>query len=204
MTTLKLRFTSRVLGTLLALFTTVQVASAYYDPGTQRWLNRDPIADRAALLPPRDTSDGLTWKSGMPGPHHYLFVRNDPLSFVDALGLTDGNPFVLPEDDPSFQLGMCISIAKRRLKEYNALVNNRGAVTGMDKWFHCVVSCEMTRACGAVDAGLIADLHEIRFPGGAADTALDQQANRTGRQLGSDCRNKKSCEQACEDSGYRK
>jgi hypothetical protein len=32
---------------LLALFSTANVASAYYDPGVQRWINRDPIRDAA-------------------------------------------------------------------------------------------------------------------------------------------------------------
>jgi hypothetical protein len=29
---------------LLALFSTPHLASAYYDPGVQRWINRDPLA----------------------------------------------------------------------------------------------------------------------------------------------------------------
>ena len=44
-------------------------ASAYYDPGVQRWINRDPIAE-----------DG--------GLNLYGFLLNDPLNEHDALGLT--------------------------------------------------------------------------------------------------------------------
>ena len=36
--------------TLPALFSVPNLASAYYDPGVQRWINRDPVADEAGLL----------------------------------------------------------------------------------------------------------------------------------------------------------
>jgi hypothetical protein len=45
-----------------------QSASAFYDPGQGRWMNRDPIAE----------ADGL---------NVYCFVRNDPVRFIDYLGL---------------------------------------------------------------------------------------------------------------------
>ena len=31
--------------TLLALLSVGQMASAYYDPGVQRWINRDPLGE---------------------------------------------------------------------------------------------------------------------------------------------------------------
>ena len=42
----------------------------YYDPETGRWLNRDPIGERGGL-------------------NVYGFVRNNPISFIDILGLCD-------------------------------------------------------------------------------------------------------------------
>ena len=36
--------------TLVALFSVPRLASAYYDPGVQRWINRDPMSDRASGL----------------------------------------------------------------------------------------------------------------------------------------------------------
>jgi uncharacterized protein RhaS with RHS repeats len=68
MTTLKLRHTSGVLITLLALFTTVQVTSAYYDPSLQRWVNIDPGHEGG-------------------GNNLYAFVRGDPQNQIDYLGL---------------------------------------------------------------------------------------------------------------------
>jgi hypothetical protein len=44
-----------------------QTASAYYDPGVQRWINRDPIAE-----------DG--------GPNLYCFVLNEPVLSLDGFG----------------------------------------------------------------------------------------------------------------------
>jgi hypothetical protein len=36
--------------TLLALLSGPHLASGYYDPGVQRWINRDPIGDNGSLL----------------------------------------------------------------------------------------------------------------------------------------------------------
>src|ERR1019366_8510878 len=60
--------------TLLALLTAPHLASAYYDPGVQRWINRDPIGTRG-------------------GVNLYGFVRNRPLGVADR----DGR---LPIDGP--------------------------------------------------------------------------------------------------------
>lgn len=46
----------------------VEVANAFYDPGLQRWINRDPIGEEGGI--------------NLCG-----FVGNDPLNGVDALGL---------------------------------------------------------------------------------------------------------------------
>lgn len=52
---------------LLALFCAPRLASAFYDPGVQRWINRGPNGE-----------DG--------GPNLYKPVLNSPLQCVDALG----------------------------------------------------------------------------------------------------------------------
>lgn len=46
----------------------VQLASAYYDPGEQRWINRDPIQE-------------------VGGPNLHTFVNNSPVLKSDAVGL---------------------------------------------------------------------------------------------------------------------
>jgi uncharacterized protein RhaS with RHS repeats len=57
----------QVVVVLLFLFSPVSV-SAYYDPGVQRWINRDPIGEPGGI-------------------NLYGFVNNNPISTVDQLGL---------------------------------------------------------------------------------------------------------------------
>jgi hypothetical protein len=50
--------------TLLALFSAPRLASGYYDPGVQRWVNRDPLdaAPKSSLwanLPAESRREGL-------------------------------------------------------------------------------------------------------------------------------------------------
>jgi len=53
---------------IAALLGMVEVANAFYDPGLQRWLNRDPIQEAGGL-------------------NLHAYVDNDPLNGSDALGL---------------------------------------------------------------------------------------------------------------------
>ena len=57
---------------LLAYWVSLCNASAFYDPGAQRWLNRDPIAERG-------------------GKNIFEFVLNSPLFWFDAFGLDQGS-----------------------------------------------------------------------------------------------------------------
>ena len=59
--------TIRLLVLIPVLLLSVGRVSACYDPGTQRWLNRDPIGE-----------DG--------GLNFYAFVLNDPANSSDPLG----------------------------------------------------------------------------------------------------------------------
>jgi uncharacterized protein RhaS with RHS repeats len=61
---------------LLAFWVGLCNASAFYDPGTQRWLNRDPIGELGGL-------------------NLYGFVSNDPLDRLDLFGESDA-----PKDQP--------------------------------------------------------------------------------------------------------
>jgi uncharacterized protein RhaS with RHS repeats len=54
--------------TLLALLAAPHLASAYYDPGVQRWINRDPVEERGGL-------------------NLYAFVVNNPIGRADSYGL---------------------------------------------------------------------------------------------------------------------
>jgi hypothetical protein len=64
-----MNLTKRVLlAALLPVFLlSAERASAYYDPGTQRWLSRDPIAERG-------------------GVNLYAFTFNNPVSVIDVFG----------------------------------------------------------------------------------------------------------------------
>jgi uncharacterized protein RhaS with RHS repeats len=61
------KYTALALGAFVFIVTT-QVASAFYDPNLQRWINRDPIQE-----------------SG--GVNLYGYVGNNPISNTDPLGL---------------------------------------------------------------------------------------------------------------------
>jgi RHS repeat-associated protein len=70
--------------TLMLLLSVTNLASAYYDPGAQRWLNRDSLGEQGFELMRRHPF------LGHPGvPNSYLFVANNPLNRVDYLGLKD-------------------------------------------------------------------------------------------------------------------
>ena len=89
---------------LLALFSAPRLASAYYDPGVQRWINRDPIHERG-------------------GVNLYTALGNAPSNAVDEDGLvytgsgyylcitdTNGNPvcqFVPPSESCGGDGNLC-------------------------------------------------------------------------------------------------
>ena len=73
--------------TLLALFSAPHLASAYYDPGVQRWISRDPVGERgfqAARQSKRST--------GRNELNLFLFVGNTPNHDIDAYGLQRVDP----------------------------------------------------------------------------------------------------------------
>jgi hypothetical protein len=59
---------SLILTLLLLFLASSQIASAWYDPGVQRWINRDPIQEKGGI-------------------NLYQFVSNRPADFVDLFGL---------------------------------------------------------------------------------------------------------------------
>jgi hypothetical protein len=71
---------------LLALLSAPHLASAYYDPGVQRWMNRDPVQE---------------WG----GPNVYTYVGNNPINAVDPYGLLTavviGGPSPASPEHPS-------------------------------------------------------------------------------------------------------
>ena len=58
-------------------------ASAFYDPGTQRWLNRDPVKEvGVSLIAARDLTADLAVYESL-----YCFVQNEPTDKADPWGL---------------------------------------------------------------------------------------------------------------------
>jgi RHS repeat-associated protein len=70
---------------LLALFSTPNLASAYYDPGVQRWINRDPVKELGHFL----IRYGNSVQMGLAERNLYEYVRNSPVDLLDPLGLTE-------------------------------------------------------------------------------------------------------------------
>ena len=64
----------------------------FYDPNLQRWPNRDPIHEIAGLMSERKlrTFAAAGW-------NFYRFVRNNPPSYVDLLGLQEVAPPPVPK-----------------------------------------------------------------------------------------------------------
>jgi hypothetical protein len=70
---------------LVLFLMALQPALAFYDPGVQRWLTRDPVAEPgfAAITRSQQTLGGGVEPDG------YLLLGNDPLNRTDSLGLKD-------------------------------------------------------------------------------------------------------------------
>ena len=70
-----------LLATVMLLVTLVPSVQAFYDPGTQRWVNRDPFVDygfqEVSLSNAELRGDG----------NIYVFVDNSPIFNTDSLGL---------------------------------------------------------------------------------------------------------------------
>jgi hypothetical protein len=78
-------------------------ANAFYDPVTQRWLNRDPLGDNARLAYPSPSHADETEASDVSASsldqtvyartqidlHPMRFVRNNPMIYVDPFGEVD-------------------------------------------------------------------------------------------------------------------
>jgi hypothetical protein len=197
---------------VLALLSVAPQASAYYDPGVQRWINRDPLTDIA--IPTSDSRSlffvfgarAETWG----GANIYEFVRNNSLIAVDA----DGRfgvvipilfPIVFPIAYPLLPGAICGNRIKDEVwEEYG---KSRPPNDPSARLAHCIAHCRITRECpgGGVTSwigGLAKEvLDEIRKRTGGGGDGFDWgdiEANATGRQFAR-CKNK-SCEEQCQEA----
>ena len=66
----------------LAYLVGLSNASAFYDPGAQRWLNRDPIGERGFVVLANKKNPLFSGE-----PNRYEFNVNNPISVFDLYGL---------------------------------------------------------------------------------------------------------------------
>jgi RHS repeat-associated protein len=76
----------------------------FYDPNTQRWLNRDPIGDMASASFQTlvgTLGNAPAAEAFVEGPNLYSLAANSPLAHVDGLGLSCGanTPWYVPGSD---------------------------------------------------------------------------------------------------------
>jgi len=88
----RMNFFEMVLTLLVFLFSS-HVASAYYDPGVQRWVNRDPMGEPGfEVLERKQIALTKLWDRLTKGaplshmPNQYVFSGNDSIGLVDSDG----------------------------------------------------------------------------------------------------------------------
>ena len=100
-----------------SLWACPRTAHAYYDPGVQRWISRDPFHETGHRRVRGADTEGIAIWNGtfvseaLIEPTPYLFVQNSPLLQVDSYGLISipGCPCPLP---PGFT-GWCTLMCAR-------------------------------------------------------------------------------------------
>jgi hypothetical protein len=193
-----------ILAPFLLLLASLQTAPAYYDPGAQRWINRDPIGERGGI-------------------NLYSFVRNDPLSKRDRWGhslVPAGAGPIGVAVGIGVGLGWCIDRvacnAWRNLSlataEAQADANapdgsthqGPGAAPGSDADLltHCIAACDLARQpgpCGGPDGAL--DALQRRETGNDLGTQIDRLNNEAGVGIGVSAQYAgQACTAACLDA----
>jgi hypothetical protein len=118
---------------LLAIFVSIQAASAFYDPAVQRWVNRDPIGEagfRTLIGPARRNLGNQA--------NRYWFVANDPGGKFDVFGLdwmgVPGDPPV-GEVDPAV-VKRCSDAAGKHYKKCKDDVLKTCNIPGVKESLH--------------------------------------------------------------------
>jgi uncharacterized protein RhaS with RHS repeats len=169
----------------------------FYDPNLQRWLNRDPLAERGGI-------------------NLYTMVGNNPITQIDAEGREIFTPPVLWPPGPRSPVLLTI-VLRCGVPYYTAA----SLKYSDDKMRHCWASCSIARACGkgiALAGDLAKEFGDMLKRGyDYNDSKEDMAANAAGLH----CAGweaglpmpfhgvcyltrlfRKSCEQCCMQKGY--
>jgi len=174
---------------LIAAFSfSAGIASAYYDPGMQRWLNRDPLKQIKIRLPSTIRYRAFRHYDE---PNLFLFVLNSPINYRDPVGLDPVTSMC--------ELKQCAEkIAHEVGSDYcgaNALKQNHDLDPDC-RVAHCIATCRMARECPGGGATAIAAGWWREMTHWSPDSPGDLFANREGFRIS---RGNESCEKACVD-----
>jgi len=162
----------------------------FYDPNLQRWINRDPIEEAGGI-------------------NLYGFLYNDPLNWIDPLGLEGSVDFKARAQclckcgwlkcDTARKLGeRALEEARKRFPSDDSLHNGPG-----DAWRHCYWSCMMGDVIGKRCARIIGNAYEDsgdRHGQPPDEREMDDHNNRVGRSLaGKPGSCKDLCQKALDD-----
>ena len=123
----------------------------FYSPDLGRWLNRDPIEEQG-------------------GENLYAFCANDPVSEVDLQGeisVSDVSCLVNRIRDLKNRLSNALDDLRKCLGTvWSWRPGGSRDSSDNDKYRHCVVSCEIAKACGnrvALALGIVKELRDVFF-----------------------------------------
>ena len=128
-------------------------ASAFYDPGTQRWLNRDPLDEIGfeSVRKHKGFHNGRVFiqiAQLVNGANSYWFVKNDSLRFADILGLE-----VIPDSDMQSCMANCDS-AYKCAPGFGQALSNHGIgsiLSGIGTGASCAIATALKGESGVAD-----------------------------------------------------
>ena len=161
-------------------------AGGLYDPDTG--LTRFGARDYDAQIGRWTTKDPIRFGGG--DTNLYGYVLNDPINFIDPLGLFPGEKTINYVLDAGDAVGDFTSSFADQSMATNWYGRAHNGWANQDKYFHCRANCEAAQrgAGGVAAAGWLGDAREDfdQWRGAPpADCQADQAANAFGRAQGS-------------------